>query len=353
MKTNVIATILIAASTSLTAMAQSLVYFTSSPGSWVGQGQTMTFSPTNGNPILVLSETGFVNVLIDGGFWDLELGTPDGSAFAVGLYPYSVIFGGDGRGDDFATGWFDVLEVTQTGGVINPMAADFVYYDEGLTNNWVRGSFRYNSDVPVPLQWIFLECTNGFATGTVNTVVQDSSGNAVQLVWTVDGVPAQTNNIPPGGALTATNLTFTASFSDGEHIVVASASNGQTPPTTSTTSVSVLDTTPPEIMGIAATPNVLWPANHQMVPVNVTVNATDSCDSSTTAQITQVISSEPQGHFAPDWTITGPMSLNLRAERSGNSNRVYTIYVDVADSSGNTSTTTTTVTVPSSLSILH
>jgi len=47
------------------------------------------------------------------------------------------------------------------------------------------------------------------------------------------------------------------------------------------------------------------------------------------------------------WQITGNLTLNLRAERSGNGNgRVYTLIVGCTDASGNSSTKTTGVTVP-------
>ena len=29
-------------------------------------------------------------------------------------------------------------------------AVDFMQYDKGVTADWVSGSFRYNSDIPVP-----------------------------------------------------------------------------------------------------------------------------------------------------------------------------------------------------------
>lgn len=145
----------------LTVSAQSILYFTSSPGSWVGRGQTLTLSSAQGDNFLVLSETGFVNVLINSATWNLELGTADGSPFAVGTYTNAqragpqpgipqMVFSGESRGDDVDTGWFDVLEVTQSGGVISSMAVNFLQYDEGITNNWVSGAFRYNSDIPVP-----------------------------------------------------------------------------------------------------------------------------------------------------------------------------------------------------------
>jgi hypothetical protein len=53
------------------------------------------------------------------------------------------------------------------------------------------------------------------------------------------------------------------------------------------------------------------------------------------------------GNTAPDWVITGDLTVKHRAERSGKgSGRIYMITVKCADSSENSSTDTVTVTVP-------
>jgi hypothetical protein len=116
--------------------------------------------------------------------------------------------------------------------------------------------------------------------------------------------------------------------------------------------VTVVDTTPPTITSLTATPAVLWPPNHKMVPVTVRVAATDRCSPSVSCRITAVASNEPinglgDGDTAPDWVVTGPLTVNLRAERSGKGNgRVYTITVQCADPSGNQVTKRVTVRVP-------
>ena len=116
-----------------------------------------------------------------------------------------------------------------------------------------------------------------------------------------------------------------------------------------TTIVTVRDTSPPAISRIGATPNVLWPPNRQMVPVRLTVNASDQCDPTIVSRITRVTSSEGAGP-SRDWEITGPLSLNLRAARSGGSERVYTIFVEAIDSQNNKSTASVRVVVPKSQS---
>ena len=89
-----------------------------------------------------------------------------------------------------------------------------------------------------------------------------------------------------------------------------------------------------------------------MNPAIMTANVSDNCDSEPSCQITSVSSNEPvngsgDGNTSPDWVITGNLTVDLRAERSGSgSGRVYTIEVTCTDASVNSSTDTVNVTVP-------
>lgn len=122
--------------------------------------------------------------------------------------------------------------------------------------------------------------------------------------------------------------------------------------TSQTQTVIVQDTTAPVIDSLSASPDVLWPPNHKMVPVALDVAASDNCDPDPVCGITAVSSNEPEvgqgdGKKAPDWEITGPLTLKLRAERSGKgSGRVYTITVRSTDFAGNFTEQQVTVTVP-------
>jgi len=210
----------------------------------------------------------------------------------------------------------------------------------------VTGTPLPSMSCPVPL---VLECTNGSAVGTISVQIQDSSGNPLELVWKVDGTPVQTNNIPAGGASAPTDFALVSRFGLGQHSVAVSLSSSQTVLVTCETSVTVRDTTPPQILATSATPNVLRPPNHRMVPITVKVNASDNCDPSPTFRITAVASNQSLNPSAQDWEITGPNTLNLRAERSANTgDRIYTISVDCTDSAGNTKSDTVLVTVPQS-----
>jgi hypothetical protein len=99
-----------------------------------------------------------------------------------------------------------------------------------------------------------------------------------------------------------------------------------------------VDHTPPEITNIAATPQVLWPPNHRMIPVSLRVDAIDDLDPSPSARIVQVTSNGPANSSALDWEITGPLTVNLRATPPAKAQaRVYTIIVECVDANGNTS----------------
>ena len=119
-----------------------------------------------------------------------------------------------------------------------------------------------------------------------------------------------------------------------------------------TRTVNVVDMMAPTINSISADPDVLWPPNHKMVEVAVTVDAEDICDAAPVCIIVDVTSNAPindpgDGDTKPDWEITGDLTVKLRAEQAGSgTGRVYTIHVQGADVSGNTTTATVEVTVP-------
>jgi hypothetical protein len=104
------------------------------------------------------------------------------------------------------------------------------------------------------------------------------------------------------------------------------------------------------IVSASASPNRLFPANHKLVPVTIsmTTQGTDVSCKITNVTSNQPINGKGDGNTSPDWIITGDLTLLLRAERAGNikTDRVYTITVQCADIFGNTTTTTVRVTVP-------
>jgi hypothetical protein len=106
----------------------------------------------------------------------------------------------------------------------------------------------------------------------------------------------------------------------------------------------------PEISDVAASPNVLWPPNHKMVPVAVGYTVADDCVPAPVCDLS-VSSNEGEGggsgHTSPDWDVMGPHVVDLRAERAGKGgDRIYTITIDCTDKLGLSSRSNTVVTVP-------
>ena len=212
-----------------------------------------------------------------------------------------------------------------------------------LIVNYAGTSTTINCSAP-----LVLECTDGGAVATIEAELKDSSGNAVRTVLSVDGRPYETYTMPLGGALTPMVLRFTARFALGDHLVTISADNGKTPPATCSAKVTVRDTIPPQILSLTATPDLLWPPNHRMVPVTIAVQATDNCGPAT-SKIVAVTSNEPRSSLqgGPDWLITGDLSVDLRAARFVNGQeRSYEIFVESKDAAGNSSLRSVTVAVP-------
>jgi hypothetical protein len=100
-------------------------------------------------------------------------------------------------------------------------------------------------------------------------------------------------------------------------------------------------------MQLVATPAVLWPPNKKMLPVQIEVEAVDTCDESPPFCAITGVSSNERRTRRSDWQIEGDLSLSLKAKRRGKGpGRVYTIGVECVDSSGNASVGTTEVLVP-------
>ena len=161
-------TFVVAAGLNLTggsAEADSVFYFTSSPASWIGQGQTQTFTAPQ-NPVTAY-RYGILGaysnaVEFDAGGYSLVIVAPGLSSPTVGFYgnatrwPFmgsgaGMAFTGPGRANNTLTGYFSVLQADYlASGQIGAFAVDFFQLDEGFASWWGSGSIRYNSSIPIP-----------------------------------------------------------------------------------------------------------------------------------------------------------------------------------------------------------
>lgn len=109
----------------------------------------------------------------------------------------------------------------------------------------------------------------------------------------------------------------------------------------------------PPVLGFVLEPTTLWPVNHKMVTVARGISARDSGGAALTPTVT-VTSNEAAGapgagHTEDDWAVIlnddGTVDVQVRAERSGSRERVYTITATATDASGRTTEERGTVTV--------
>ena len=167
----------------------------------------------------------------------------------------------------------------------------------------------------------------------------DPDGDALTYLWTwedANGDPQHAAGVDPTIFLPLGETAVSLVVKDGEF--------GSAP---DTVAITVEDTTPPEVTGLAADPDTLWPPNHKMRDVTLAYDLKDIADPDPQVQIS-VTCNEPEFDAAADVQIIDAHHLRLRAEREGRNKdgRIYTITLAATDASGNSAQCQTTVTVP-------
>ncbi|MDP2137115.1 MAG: FG-GAP-like repeat-containing protein [Candidatus Didemnitutus sp.] len=197
-----------------------------------------------------------------------------------------------------------------------------------------------------------------FTVTVVDTTAPVLSVPANQTIEAASAAGAVANfSATATDAVGVTTITYSAAsgsiFGLGTSTVTVTAKDAAGNSATGSFTITVQDTTAPVISSVTPSISSIWPPNHKMVPIKVTAVSSDSVGI-TSLKIISVTSNEPDnglgdGDTANDIEITGDMTVNLRAERSGKGNgRIYTITVEAKDAAGNASTKTTTVSVPKS-----
>ena len=209
---------------------------------------------------------------------------------------------------------------------------------------------------PVGMTTVFCSATNSFGEYAENTFVvsvQDSEPPILTLpddmtVAATDGsgtvvtFDATAYDAAEGPLPVSCTPSSGSLFPIGVTTVECTATDSSLNSAFGTFDVTVSDQTAPSIGSITASPNLLQPANKKFTTVNVSVVATDNIDPSVQCSIVDVTSSQ---NIAGDWTITGPLSVSLRAARTANTDRVYHVNVSCSDDAGNTSFASVDVTV--------
>ena len=108
--------------------------------------------------------------------------------------------------------------------------------------------------------------------------------------------------------------------------------------------LTIIDPASPTIASFTPSITSIWPPNKKMVPITLSASGAN-LGHNVVFKITSVTTNEPDRNT--QWQITGPLTLNLLADRLGTgTGRIYTITVVATDAAGSTSTKTCTVTVP-------
>ena len=202
-------------------------------------------------------------------------------------------------------------------------------------------------------QPVTLNCSSPNGTPhTLTATVSDVDGDAISGSWRVNGVAVQPIDLPAGQ--TSADITLSRSWPLGTSNVEVEVSDGPSAPVSCTTTVTVVDTTPP-VVTCNVTRSMLWPPNHKLLPVGLTATVTDACSGNGTATV-EVWGDEDDemptgdGNHAPDADAIASGTLRLRSERRGDADgRVYLIIAQSMDGGANVATSACcTVTVPHS-----
>jgi probable HAF family extracellular repeat protein len=176
------------------------------------------------------------------------------------------------------------------------------------------------------------------------TVSANAAGKAT-VPSVVGQVVASDNCTPPNQLVITQSPAAGTVVGLGQSSITVTVKDAAGNSATTAVSFRVVDTTPPVIQSVTATPNVLSPANGKPVAVTVAVSASDNCDPSPVSKITSVACNAPTA--AGDIKITGNLTVSLVASKGPSATtKIYTITVSTTDASGNSSTATVTVTVP-------
>ncbi|MGE5295553.1 MAG: hypothetical protein ACM3VT_12050 [Solirubrobacterales bacterium] len=191
----------------------------------------------------------------------------------------------------------------------------------------------------------------------VGASVADFDGDAVSYQWVKDGIVIDSGTVTPsagGTPVVLNDLTFSAGdsrFVLGSNQVQLIVNDGVNPAVTETVTVTLHDTTAPTL---SANPSVgmLWPPNHQLIPVTIWATTEDN-GGGAPVLTANVQCNEVDGDTDLDWYVdsidgtAGTISLRLRAERTGSGDgRVYTVSITATDGSGNSSSATVDIRVP-------
>jgi hypothetical protein len=178
---------------------------------------------------------------------------------------------------------------------------------------------------------------------TLNSTDNEPGGTGVkQVSYSATGAQTIASTVVNGAS---TSFTITA---EGITTITFFGTDNSGNIETARTMTINIDKTPPAV-ACSASPNVLWPPNNELAPINISVNMTDSLSGPAGFNLVSVTSSESDSGLGDIQGFVGSGSTSgwLRAQRLGSgSGRTYMLVYGGADRAGNITSCTTSVAVP-------
>jgi len=198
-------------------------------------------------------------------------------------------------------------------------------------------------------------------TITINGSVSDFDGDLLSWEIIEGDVVHESGQVQApteGNPVSIPAVDLTAKLDIGVHEIVLRVSDGTNVVNSDAAVVTVVSDTEPPTLSPEPSITQLWPPNHELVPVTISVNAYDNSEGVIHLDVS-VVSDTPvndtgDGNTEPDWYIDGVedgpggfVYLRLRSERPGKGDgRTYTIAIVATDSYGNSSSAQVKIIAP-------
>lgn len=233
--------------------------------------------------------------------------------------------------------------------------AIFPYFDDLMTNTSGHGVF-VTTEGTAPNRVFIIEWRTNYYGSTAEAFFEVQLEETSDDIYVVYGPSRDHGASATAGIQQAYGATNFLQYSYNQAVLT----NGKA------VRYGVLDTVPPTV-NCSANPDLLWAPNHQLVPVTVSLQVTDTDSAPVDVSLVAATSNQPQnglgygtaandikGFGAPDLSDMNGSSATytetgyLRAERSGNQKdgRTYTLTYRGSDMEGNSADCVVTVKVP-------
>jgi hypothetical protein len=239
----------------------------------------------------------------------------------------------------------NVAEVTASDGNIRVTDEDLSHYfgsDPAVSiDKLTDGEDGPELPVGCSVEWTY-EVTNEGNIGLETIAVTDDKGVVVNCPQT---------SLEPGESMMcrATGTVELGGYDNVGTVTASAPVDNQLEESDDSSYLGVIR--PPTCADAFTDPDILWPPNHRLVPVEIR-GVADACGQATTITVDSIFQDEPldsegDGNTEPDAFGVGTGTPQIRAERAGTRNgRVYHIGFTATDIRGETCTGTATVGVP-------